>query len=263
MRCRAYSAALAIAYRPMPLHRAATRIRSGFRPAKTCRKPLPATPISASSPTATSSRKTVNWRSGETIEVWIGLRVRPGAPGRHHEQRERLPWDAVVARHQQQRVAFVRGRDVVLAAGDDPARAGPAGGGADVVAVGPGVRLGQRERHPPGAVGQTRQPAGLHLVRGVRGQDRAADGGRDDRDEQRQPVRREFLGDDGQLGQPGPAAPVLVRAGAHRAARPGPGRPTARRCARPPGPARRSSRARSGPRSPRCSAGSGGGRWCR
>jgi hypothetical protein len=63
----------------MPLHRAAARIRSGLSPAKTCLNPWPAAPIRASSPTWTSSRKTVNWRSGETSAVGIGWRVSPAA----------------------------------------------------------------------------------------------------------------------------------------------------------------------------------------
>src|SRR5690606_27266924 len=104
-----------------------------------------------------------------------------------------------VPRDQQQRIALVGGGDVVLSAGDDPPVAFLACGGGHVVAVGPRVRFGQRERHLQRAVGDARQPLRLHVRRAVLVQDRTADRGRDDRDEQRHAVCRQLLDDDGEL----------------------------------------------------------------
>ena len=64
----------------MPLLIAAAVTRSAFRPENTARKPPPSSPTSAAALTATSSKYTVNCRSGWTSSASMGAMVRPAAP---------------------------------------------------------------------------------------------------------------------------------------------------------------------------------------
>lgn len=61
----------------MPLEMQAAVIRSGLSPANTWRRPLPSSPISASGPTRTSSKNTVNWCSGCCSAAGIVCQVSP------------------------------------------------------------------------------------------------------------------------------------------------------------------------------------------
>ncbi len=79
-----------MAYRPMPLLIAAATMRSGgFSPAKTWRRPFPASPIRASGPTRTLSKNKVNCLSADTNMVSSGWYTTPGGVHRHDEHRER------------------------------------------------------------------------------------------------------------------------------------------------------------------------------
>src|SRR5690606_14194189 len=100
--------------------------------------------------------------------------------------------------------------DVVLGPGEQPAVAVPLDGGGDRVAVGAGVRLGERERHLPGPGGHAGEPVALHLLGAVPPDDRGGDGGRDDAHQRRHAVRRQFLQHHGVLAQAAPAAAVFL-----------------------------------------------------
>ena len=133
--------------------------------------------------------------------------------GGYHEERQRVPptvRSGSVPRHHEQCVRFVGGGDEVFAAGHHPPVAVLAGGGLHLVTVGPGIRFGQRKRHLQRAVGDAGQPALLHLGRAMSGQDRTADGGRDDRQEQRNAMCGQFFDDDGQLGHACAATAVFL-----------------------------------------------------
>ncbi len=62
----------------MPVANAATMIRSGLSPANSCSRAASSSPTSASAGSLTSSKKSWNWRSGETISIGMARYSKPG-----------------------------------------------------------------------------------------------------------------------------------------------------------------------------------------
>ncbi len=129
--------------------------------------------------------------------------------GRHDEQGQ--PAAALVLpgpRDHQHGLRLVDPGDVVLGASQDPVLAVPGRGGGDAQRVGARVRLGDREHDLGGAAGQAGQP-GLALLGGAEfGDHLGGDGRGHEQQQQRRPGAGDLLADQGELGQPSPAAAV-------------------------------------------------------
>ena len=170
--------------------------------------------MSRSAGTRTSSKCRVNCRSGRVTDTGSGSLTSPGASVSHHEQRQR--GTAVGAGRagpgdDEDGVGVVDAGDVVLLPAQhvvaSPSRAAvvasrwlldPASGSviAKTILLVPLARPGsQRARCSGDAVG---------------GDDLTGDGAGDEQQEQRGPVGRRLLADDGELGQPGAAPAVLL-----------------------------------------------------
>ena len=132
--------------------------------------------------------------------------------GRHDEQaRLELAGPGVLgARDDEHVVGLVDAGDPDLAAVEHPAVAVAARGGGDVVGVGAGVGLGDREGHRAGAVAQAGQPLLLLRLGAVAGDDRAADRRADDHQQQRAALRGELLADRGDVADAAAPAAVLL-----------------------------------------------------
>jgi hypothetical protein len=192
----------------MPFSSAAAITRSGFRPAKSWRSPSPSVPISSD------------------VEEQRELRL-----GRRHLHRDGLHLEAIAARiDEEQRqppaagllvgarsrddddaIGLVDGRRVDLLPLDAIDVAVERGGRREPVRVRSRVGLGDRERHPRLAGRHRRQPPLLLLGGSVRGEELAADRGRDDQQERGRAGRSELLADDRELRDPGTGASVFLR----------------------------------------------------
>jgi len=152
------------------------------------------------------------------------LRHQPEGIGGHQKQRHLgLPGDFVGpgAGHDHQRLRLVDTGDVVLGARNQPVVAVPAARGGQLVAVGTGTGLGDRENHLAGAVGHTGEPALLLLVVAEPGDHLSGDRGGHQEQQHRTALGGDLLADDGQLDQAAPAA--AIRLGHVDADEPGPG----------------------------------------
>ena len=137
----------------------------------------------------------------------------PGGVRRHDEHRHRgvLAGGRIgVAADHEDRVGLVGAGGPVLGAVDQVVVAVAAGGHGQLVGVGTGVGLGDREGHGLRAGGEPRQPLLLELVRPVLGDDRAADRRGDDQHQQRAATCGDLLEGDHGLGQARAAAAVLL-----------------------------------------------------
>ena len=114
------------------------------------------------------------------------------------------------AGHDQHRVGVLDARDVGLLAVEEQLVAAALERGGEVVRVGAGVGLGDRERDLGRARRDAAQPMVLLVVGAVAGQDRADDRRRDDDQEQRLAGRRDLLADRGEPGHAEPAAAPLL-----------------------------------------------------
>ena len=220
-------------------------IRSGFSPWNTCLKPSPSAPTSASGPTRTPSKCSVNCRSGSSRSTGNRWASRPAASGWHDEQRKLgaalvLPGPG----DDQEGFGLVHPGDVVLGAVQHPVPAVADGGGGDAKGVGARVRLGDREHDLDGAAGQAGQPRlallfgaefGDHLGRDRRG---------DEQQQQRHPGGGDLLADEREFGQPSRRHRRSLPGCSRRGTRPGPGPATVPCRAGVRRPARRNSAAR-------------------
>ena len=114
-------------------------------------------------------------------------------------------------RDHQQGLRLVDPGDVVLGAVQDPVVAVLARRGRDAQGVRARVRLGDREHHLDGAAGQAGQPGPALLVGAESGDHLGRDRGRHEQQEQRRARGGDLLADQGEFGQPSPAAAVLLR----------------------------------------------------
>ncbi len=114
-------------------------------------------------------------------------------------------------RHHEHRLRLVECRDVVLGSLHAVAVAVAHGGGRDLVGVGAGVGLRDREGHLEFAARDPGQPALLLLLRAAPGDDRSTDRGRDDEQQERAPGGRQLLDHDRELVDPQPSSAVLLR----------------------------------------------------
>ena len=114
------------------------------------------------------------------------------------------------AGHDEDGVGLVDPGDVVLRAPEDPLVTVARRDGRELVRVGPGVGLGDREDHLAAAVGQAGEPLLLLLGRAELRDHLAGDRAGDQQQEQRGAVGGRLLDDDGQLLEAGTAAAVLL-----------------------------------------------------
>ena len=153
-----YSVARSSAKRARPVEKDAAMIRSGFRPANSCTRPASSSPTSASAGSRTSSMKTWNCCSGLTISIGIGVKLEARRVRGYDEQaRLELAGLGVLGPRDDEHVlGLVDAGDVDLLALEQPLVTVAPRGGGDVVRVGAGVRLGDREGHRLGAVADAR-----------------------------------------------------------------------------------------------------------
>ena len=135
-----------------------------------------------------------------------------GGVGRHDEQAglELAGPRVFRARDDQDVLGLVDAGDVDLLALEHPLVAVTAGGGGDVVGVGAGVGLGDREGHRRGAVADPGQPALLLRVRAVARDHGPADRRADDHHQQRAALGGQLLADGGHVADPAAATAVLL-----------------------------------------------------